>query len=114
MLEAKFYMNPNPDFPNMPVFTFIDVDEGENFWMLSELLFCNLEYVIDKVLPNIKKVFSGELLEYEFGYDATIITLKKEVAIIDYNYFENRMEIPAQPMYDFVIAWGEFLLSIDK
>jgi hypothetical protein len=112
MFEAKFYINPNRHFPNMPVFSFVNEKESLEFWMLGELVFCDKEYIINEVLPNLDKVINGDLEVYEFGYDATIIDFHNYRSLITYNYFENETEVPSQDLYNFMHNWGNFLNSI--
>lgn len=82
-----------------------------NFQCLNELNSCDTEYIIDDVLPNLLKVISGEQSEYEFGYDATIIDFYKEKSIINYNYFEDKIEIPSEDLYRFMTEWGDYLIK---
>lgn len=63
------------------------------------------------MLPNLEKVISGELAEYEFGYDATIIDFYKEKSIINYNYFEDTVDIPSEELYRFMCEWGDYLTN---
>jgi hypothetical protein len=111
MLFAKFYINPNPDFPNMPCFSFLNEEEREKYSMLGEIAFCDKDYIIEDVLPNLSKVMSGELPEYEFGYDATIIDFYKDKSVINYNYFEGKLEIPSEDLYRFMREWGDYLIK---
>ncbi len=111
MFDAKFYINPNPDFANMPCFSFLNTNERENFWMLGELVFCDKEYILNNVLPNLEKVVAGISVAYEFGYDATIIEFYTDKAIINYNYFEDKVEIPSKDMYRFMHEWGDYLMK---
>ncbi len=81
----------------------------DKFWMLHEINRCDLKYILDDVLPNIDKVKSGILETYEFGYDATIIEIKKDKAIINYNYFEDEIEIESFIVNNFMHEWGIYL-----
>lgn len=77
--------------------------------MLHELNRCDVDYILNDVLPNLNKVVSGELSEYEFGFDVTIIDFNKDVSVINYNFFENTMEVPSEDIYKFMQEWGERL-----
>jgi hypothetical protein len=71
------------------------------YWWLSELNSCDTDYIIYEVLPNLDKVIVGELSEYEFGYDATIIDFYIDRSIINYGYgilFYARMAGPDSKM----------------
>ncbi len=88
-----------------PGFDIVDVKLS----YLNELNSCDVNYIVEEVLPNLKKVISGELAEYEFGYDATIIDFYKEKSVINYNYFEDTVEIPSEDLYRFMCEWGAYL-----
>ena len=77
---------------------------------LNELNSCDINYIIEEVLPNLTKVMSGELTEYEFGYDATIIDFGKDKSVINYNYFEDKIEIFSEDLYRFMCEWGDYLI----
>jgi hypothetical protein len=93
----------------------------ENFGMLQEINRCNTDYILDEVLPNLKKIWKGELVQdptiqevylqnyYPFGYDATIIDFYKNISIINYNFFEDKMEIASEEIYHFMMEWGKYL-----
>jgi hypothetical protein len=114
MFAANFFINPNPDFPNVPSFSFLDKEEKEKYWMLGEIVFCDKNYTINEVLPGLTNVMSGELEEYEFGYDATIIDFRKDKSVINYNYFEDRIEIPSEDLYRFMSEWRDYLIKWEQ
>ena len=97
------------------------IDFEHNYWWLSELNSCDMEYVLDDILPNLEKIMNGELIQdpsqiqpyltdcYSFGYDATIIDFYKDKSVINYNYFEDQIEVPSQDIYQFMMEWGQYL-----
>jgi len=72
-----------------------------------------LGYIIE-IVDNLEKVMSGKIEEYEFGYDATIIDFEKDIAIINYNYFEDQLEVPAKSIFNLMKDWRDFLISAGK
>jgi hypothetical protein len=108
--------------PGKPSFYFIDKEEQEKFSMLGELYMCDTDYILNEVLPNIEKIWNGEKYwdsyrsptygafdSYEFGYDATIIDFYKDISIINYNYFQDKMEVSSQEIYQLMTEWGHHL-----
>ncbi|SKC81638.1 hypothetical protein [Ohtaekwangia koreensis] len=83
------------------------------YWWLSELNSCDTNYIINDVLPNLDKVMKGELSEYEFGYDATIIDFHRDKSIISYGYDEGKLEVISSDIYAFMCEWREYLIKWD-
>jgi hypothetical protein len=87
---------------------------NEKYSMLQELNRCDADYIIDEVLPNLGKVLSGDLKNYEFGFEATLIDFYEEKATINYNYGDNQLEIGSQPIYEFMLCWRNALVEWKK
>lgn len=87
------------------------IEEGDSYWPIVELNSCSTEYIVDEVLPNIKMVLSGEIKVFEFGYDATIVDFNKQISTINYNYFENKIEIESELLFHFLQEWTNQLIS---
>lgn len=64
---------------------------------------------LKEILDNLSSVLLGQLEEYEFGYDATIIEFRKNQTIINYNYFEDELPIESESIYNLVKDWYEEL-----
>jgi hypothetical protein len=100
-----------------PSITFND----RKFWMLDELNLCGVEYILDDILPNLEKIWRGELVQdpgrlddflidfYPFGYDATGIDFYKDKSIITYGYDEGKIEVPSEEIYQLMMEWGKYL-----
>lgn len=91
-------------------------------WWLNELNSCDVEYILEEVLPNIEKIWKGEkywdpyrsptygaLDTYEFGFDATLIDFGKKKSIVSYGFGEGSFEIPSEEVYQFMKEWTERL-----
>jgi len=109
----------NPTKNNKP---YISFSEENNYWHLNELNSCDTEYILNDVLPNIEKIWSGEKYwdeyksptygafdTYEFGYDATLIDFGKEKSVISYGFGDGELEVPSEEIYIFMKEWGENL-----
>jgi hypothetical protein len=109
----------NPKINNKP---YISLGEETDYWHLNELNSCDTEYILNDVLPNIKKIWSGEKYwdeyrsptygafdTYEFGYDATLIDFGKEKSIISYGFGDGEIEVPSEEIYTLMKEWGEHL-----
>jgi hypothetical protein len=95
---------------NFPLLKFTD----EKYDMLHELNRCDADYIIEEVLPNLEKVLAGELVTYEFGYDATLIDFYNNKAIVSYNYGDDALEVESEDVYAFMRAWWERLMEWKK
>ncbi|QTE39580.1 hypothetical protein J3L18_11135 [Mucilaginibacter gossypii] len=66
----------------------------------------------EEVIPQIEKVLSGELAEYESGSDLVEITVYKTITIF---YLDdvgrNYPEVPTTELKELVEAWRDFLLQ---
>lgn len=103
--------NPNASFPiGFPVFSV----QNEEFWMLHELNRCKIDYIVNDVFSKIESVINNEIESFEFGYDATIIDFFKDRAIINYDYFEEQMEIPSSDIYQLMKDWRDALIEYKK
>jgi hypothetical protein len=109
----------NPKINNKP---YISLGEETDYWHLNELNSCDTEYILNDVLPNIEKIWSGEKYwdeyrsptygafdTYEFGYDATLIDFGKEKSIISYGFGDGEIEVPSEDIYTLMKQWGEHL-----
>lgn len=111
MLEIRCHINSNPDFRD-PTFGFINSEADSKFWMLYELSFCDKDYIVNDVIPNLVKVNSGLLERYDFGYDATVIDYHVGTSVINYNYWEDTLEIDSKEIFQFLSTWGLILPQI--
>ena len=121
MINVKFISDPLSNIPNKPTFIFLDDVVEKKFWMLGELYACDVEYIIEKVIPNLDKIMKGELVQdptrqdeylvdyYEFGYDATIIDFYKDKCIINYDFWQSKFEAPSEFIYEFMKEWAKHL-----
>ena len=109
----------NPKINNKP---YISLGEETDYWHLNELNSCDTEYILNDVLPNIEKIWSGEKYwdeyrsptygafdTYEFGYDATLIDFGKEKSIISNGFGDGEIEVPSEEIYTLMKEWGEYL-----
>ena len=100
--------NPNASFPlGFPVFSI----QNEELWMLHELNRCKIDYIVNDVFRNLESVNNNEIESFEFGYDATIIDFFKDHAIINFNYFEEQLEVPSSDIYRLMKDWRDALLA---
>lgn len=123
-MKVEFKQTEKSLVPNKPSFYFIEAEDKEKYWMLGELYMCDVDYILDDVLPNIEKIRNGEKYwdpyqsptcgafdTFEFGYDATLIDFGKDKSIISYGFGEGNIEVPSEEIYDFIKAWGKELLK---
>jgi hypothetical protein len=121
-MRIEFRQSDKSIIPNKPSFYFLDDEYKEKYWMLGELYMCDADYVLNDVIPNIEKIWSGEKYwdeyrsptygafdTYEFGYDATLIDFGKEKSIISYGYGDGEIEVPSEEIYTLMKEWGEHL-----
>jgi hypothetical protein len=92
---------------HFPLLKFTD----EKYFMLHELNRCDINYIIDEVIPNLEKVRSNDIDYYEFGYEATLIDFYKDYAIINYNYGDAQLKIESQPIYECLLCWRNALVE---
>jgi len=106
MINYEFYKNEI----GTPQFSIKGDLEG-----LNELGSCNIEY-LEEIITNLIKVRSGELEEYDFGYEVYSIECKKEISqVIDtYNDWECIAEITTQEVYKLMKDWREYLINNDQ
>ncbi len=91
---------------NFPLLKFTD-----EYSMLQELNRCDADYIIEEVLPNLDKVLAGDLVTYEFGYDATLINFYSNKTIVSYNDGDDALEVDSEDVYNFMRAWCERLVE---
>jgi hypothetical protein len=121
-MKIEFRQSDKSIIPNKPSFYFLDDEYKEKYWMLGELYMCDADYILNDVLPNIEKIWSGEkhwdeyrsptygaFDTYEFGYDATLIDFGKEKSVISYGYDDGEIEVPSEEIYTLMKEWGEHL-----
>lgn len=60
---------------------------------------------LKEIVSNIELVLSSEIEEYEFGFNSTIIDFQKEKSIINYDYFENEIEVDSVSLYNVINDW---------
>jgi hypothetical protein len=79
---------------------------------LNELGSCNFEY-LQEIVANLSKVISGELEQYDFGYEVYSIECKKEISqVIDtYNDWKCISEITTKEIYRLMIDWMDYLID---
>lgn len=104
---------------------YIEPGQGD-LWNLSELNSCSPEYILNEVLPNLEKILRGEKVQdptrpdehlvdfYEFGYDATIIDFYRNTSIINYGYWEGKIELNSDVIYTLMQEWGNCLRQWEK
>ncbi len=101
MLEYKFYKN---EIGN-PRLEFSGILEG-----LNELGSCSQNY-LEEIVPSLEKVLSGELEQYDFGYEVYSIECRKDLSqVIDtYNEWKSIAEIPTKEIYELMRDWKSYL-----
>lgn len=111
MLEYEFYKSET----GKHLFAF----KGE-FEELNELGSCSSEYLIE-IIKSLKKVRSGELAEYDFGFEVYIIESKKETSLIidTYDQWKCIGEVSTEEIYDAIKKLKIYLddhahLALDK
>jgi hypothetical protein len=124
-MKIEFRQSEKSITPYKPSFYFLEDEYKEKYWMLGELYMCDAEYILNDVLPNIEKIWSGEKVPdvsirhhtiklidtYEFGYDATLIDFGKEKSIISYGFGDGEIEVSSEEIYSLMKEWGEHLLK---
>ncbi|MFD2939036.1 hypothetical protein [Flavobacterium notoginsengisoli] len=92
MIEYEFYKSET----GKNLFSFTGKFEG-----LNELGSCSPEYLIE-IIKNLKKVKSGELEEYDFGFEIyTVESRKKTSQIIDtFDHWKCIGEVSTEEIYD--------------
>ncbi len=119
MVKYKILFNHTQN--NKPYLAF---DDDNDFWHLHELNACDAEYIIDEVFPNLEKIRNGELYwdpyrssaygpydSFEFGFDATIIDFYKDKSVINYGYWEGKIEVPSEDIFKFMKEWRDELVK---
>jgi hypothetical protein len=103
MIKYEFYKNEI----GTPQFSIKGDLEG-----LNELGSCNFEY-LEEIVENLTKVRSGELEQYDFGYEVYSIECKKDVSqVIDtFNNWKCIAEIPTQEVYILIKDWRDYLIN---
>jgi hypothetical protein len=79
---------------------------------LNELGSCNFEY-LKEIVTNLIKVISGELEQYDFGYEVYSIDCEKDMSqVIDtYNDWKCIGKIPTQEVYTLMKDWMDYLIN---
>lgn len=113
-------MNLKYTFPNDPAtLGFILLEEtAEKYFMLYDLTLCiskeaggaGVNYII-KVVENLEAVLRGEMQEHEFGYDYTIVDFRKEVSVVNYDFFGSEIEIESESLYRLMRDWRDYLIE---
>lgn len=88
------------------------VFEDEYWEGLNELGSCNFEY-LEKIVENLANVKSGELEQYDFGYEIYSLECRKEISqVIDtFNDWKCIAEIPTQEVYILMKNWRDYLIE---
>jgi hypothetical protein len=79
---------------------------------LNELGSCNFEY-LEEIVENLASVKSGELEQYDFGYEIYSLECRKEISqVIDtFNDWKCIAEIPTQEVYILMKNWRDYLIE---
>jgi len=103
MINYEFYKNEI----GTPQFSVKGDLEG-----LNELGSCNFEY-LDEIVASLEQLLSGEIEQYDFGYEVYSIECKKEISqVIDtYNDWKCIAEIPTQEVYALMKDWRNYLID---
>lgn len=83
---------------------------GEHF--STEILNLNLDY-LQEIVTSLEQVLSGELQEYDFGYEVYSIECKEETSVILdlFNHWESIAEITTQELYELMRDWRNHLIK---
>jgi hypothetical protein len=101
MLKYKFYKNDL----GTPIFHI-----NGDLEALNELGSCNYEY-LQEIIMNLTKVKSGEIEQYDFGYEVFTLECQKEISkIIDtFDDWKCIAEVPTQEIYNLMKDWKDYL-----
>ncbi len=89
-----------------------DISMSGEHYMLCELNLILSEQAggsgipyLKEIIFNMELVLSSKIEEYEFGFDSTIIDFQKEKSIINYDYFENEIEVDSVSLFNMMNDW---------
>jgi hypothetical protein len=68
---------------------------------------------LNEIVPSLQKVLSGELEQYDFGYEIYSIDCRKDISqVIDtFDGWKSIAEIPTQEVYELMRDWRAFKLE---
>lgn len=83
---------------------------GEHF--STEIKNLKLDY-LNEIITSLEQVLSGELENYDFGYEVYSIECKKEISLVidTYNDWKCISEITTQEIYEFIRDWRNYLIE---
>lgn len=110
--EKYNYFDERDNLHKSTSLIWIENEENYGEYFSTEIKNLELDY-LNEIVNSLKKVQSGELEQYDFGYEVYSIECKKEVSlIIDlYNDWKCISETQTQEIYEFIRDWRNHLVE---
>lgn len=88
----------------------IENEEQYGEYFITEIKNLNLHY-LEEIVNSLKKVLSGNLEQYDFGYEVYSIDCNKNISSIIDIFTDDKIifELPTQEIYEFIREWKDYL-----
>lgn len=110
--ERYNYFDETDNLNKSTSLIFIENEENYGVYFSTEIKNLGLDY-LNEIVTSLEKVLSGELEQYNFGYEVYSIECKKEISlVIDvYDDWKCISEIETQEIYEFIRDWRNHLIK---
>lgn len=85
----------------------LENEEQYGVYFCTEIKNLNLDY-LEEIVNSLILVLSGDLQQYNFGYEVYSIDCNKKISSIIDIFTDNKI-IPTQEMYEFIRDWKDYL-----
>ncbi|RYJ36399.1 hypothetical protein NU08_4568 [Flavobacterium anhuiense] len=88
----------------------IENEEQYGEYFITEIKNLNLHY-LEEIVNSLKLVLSGNLQQYNFGYEVYSIDCNKNISSIIDIFTDDKiiLELPTQEIYEFIRDWKDYL-----
>ena len=110
--EKYDYLDERDNINKSTSIILIENEENYGDHFSTEIKNLKLDY-LNEIVVSLEQVLSGELEQYDFGYEIYSIECKKETSfVIDtYNDWKCISEITTQEIYEFIRDWRNYLIE---
>lgn len=108
--EKYNYFDERDNLNKSTAIIVIENEEQYGAYFYTEIKNLQLHY-LEEIVNSLEQVLSGDLQQYDFGYEVYSIDCNKNISsIIDtYNDWKSITEVPTQEIYEFIRDWKHYL-----
>lgn len=90
----------------------LENQEDYGAYFITEIKNLSFDY-LEEIVAYLEKILSGDLQEYDFGYEVYSIECKKSTSVVLDLFEEEKLivEIPTQELYELLLDWKNHLIE---